>query len=82
MILSILLVFLAGAISLAAGLGAFIICRACGQSAFRALCYAAATFAASLTLCLLALTFVENAMQDQYMHSRISKSTAPAREHT
>ena len=70
MILPILLVFLAGTISLAAALSAFIVSRAFGASAFRAICYAAATFAAAFTLILLALTFVESARSTStYLHA-------------
>lgn len=70
MLQSVLLLLLAAAISLAAALSAFIVSRACGKSAFRALCYAAATFTAALTLAFLALSFVENAVQDHYVRSR------------
>jgi hypothetical protein len=73
---SVLLVLLAGATSLAAGLSAFIVSRACGKPVFLALCYAAATFTAALTLALLALTFVENAVQDHYMRSHGSHALA------
>lgn len=78
MILPILLVVLAGTTSLGAALSAFIVSRACGGSAFRALCCAASTFAAALTLMLLALTFVENAVQDHYTRSRGPRSMAVA----
>jgi hypothetical protein len=64
LILPILLVFLAVTGSLVAALAAFIVSRAYGQSAFTAICYAAATFTAALTLTLLVLTFVESAAQD------------------
>ena len=70
MILPILWVFLAGTISLTAALSAFIVSRAFGRSAFRAICYAAATFTAAFTLILLALTFVESAGQHEYSPSR------------
>ena len=78
MILPILLVFLAGTVSLAAALAAFIISRAYGRSAFSALCYAAATFTAALTLIFLALTFVENADQDHYMRADGWSTMGPA----
>jgi hypothetical protein len=66
---AILLVLLAGAISLATALAAFIIARGSGKSIFRATCYAAATFVATSTLLLLALTFVESARQDEHAHA-------------
>jgi hypothetical protein len=69
-ILPILLVLLAGAISLAVALSAFIVSRACGKSAFHAICYAAVTFSAALTLILLTLTFVQSAGYHEYMHPR------------
>lgn len=78
MILPILLVVLAGTISLGAALSAFILSRACGGPTFHALCCAAVTFAAALTLMLLALTFVENAVQDHYTRSRGPHSIAVA----
>jgi hypothetical protein len=67
--LPILLVFLAGTVSLAAALSAFIVSRAFDRSAFCSICYAAATFTAVFTLILLALTFVESAGQHD-VHSR------------
>jgi len=69
---SVLLVLLAGMVSLSAALSAFIVSRACGKSVFRSLCYAAATFTAALTLAFLALSFVENTVQDHYMRSQDS----------
>lgn len=71
--LPILLVFLAGAISLAAALSAFIVSRAFDRSAFCSICYATATFTAVFTLILLALTFVESARQ-QDVRSRSGPS--------
>jgi hypothetical protein len=55
---SVLLVLLAGTVSLSAALSAFIVSRACGKTVFSSLCYAAATFTAALTLAFLALSFV------------------------
>jgi hypothetical protein len=72
---SVLLVLLAAAISLAAALSAFIVARAFGKPAFRALCYSAATFTAALTLAFLALSFVENAVQDHNVRSHSSYFT-------
>jgi hypothetical protein len=63
MVLPVLLVLLAAAMSLAVGLAAYIVARACGASLLRALSCAAASFLAAFTLGLLALTFVESASQ-------------------
>jgi hypothetical protein len=73
--LPILLVLLAGAISLVVALSAFIVSRAFGRSAFRAICYAAASFTAAFTLILLTLAFVESAGQHGYMHPRGGPTT-------
>ena len=78
MTVAILLVLLTGSISLAAALTAYIIARSSGKSAFRAICYAAATFVATFTLILLALTFVQNTSQDGHLQTRAgSVSTIP-----
>ena len=63
MVLPVLLVLLAAAISLAVALAAYIVARACGASLLRAVSCAAASFAAAFTLGLLALTFIESASE-------------------
>jgi hypothetical protein len=72
-ILTVLLLFLAGTASLAAALLAFIVSRACGKSVFRALTCAAATFVAAFTLALLTLTFVASAQQGHHAGGQVAQ---------